>query len=188
MVTHWLFLGIVLLLAGQRLAELRLSRLHEKYLYSAGGREFAPFHYKLMVAMHVAWFIAMLGEVFWLGRPFHPGLALAALLLLAAGQALRYAAIRTLGWRWCVKVIPIPGAPLIESGIYKRIRHPNYLGIIFEIAAVPLLHSAYLTAFLFSLINAGMLAARIHVEEKALMEQQAARRQPPSIEDYHPVS
>jgi methyltransferase len=110
----------------------------------------------------------MIVEVVGLARPFVPVLAAGALLILVIGQSLRYAAIRTLGWRWTVRIMTLPDAPLIRSGIYRYLRHPNYLGVALEIAAVPLLHTAYLTAVLFTLANACLLAVRIRAEERAL--------------------
>jgi methyltransferase len=96
---------------------------------------------------------------------------LAASLAFLAGQTLRYAAIHTLGERWTVRVMTLPGAKPVSQGIYRSIRHPNYLGVILEIGAVPLLHSAYLTAISFSIANALLLAWRIQTEEAALKEQ-----------------
>jgi methyltransferase len=90
------------------------------------------------------------------------------LLIFVIGQSLRYAAIRTLGRRWTVRIVTLPDAPLVRSGIYRYLRHPNYLGVALEIAAVPLLHTAYLTAILFTLANACLLAVRIRAEERAL--------------------
>lgn len=171
MLTQWIFLIFVLLLGVQRLAELRLSRRNEKYILEQGGREHAPGQFTVMRFLHMAWFLAMLGEVFVLGRPFPPALALVACVLFLAGQVLRYTAIRTLGRRWSVRVMTLPGAQPIDTGIYRYIRHPNYLGVILEIGSVPLLHGAYLTAFAFTIANALLLAWRIRTEEAALREQ-----------------
>jgi len=91
-----------------------------------------------------------------------------ALSIFLLGQVLRYAAIRTLDWRWTVRIMTLPDAPPIEAGVYRYIRHPNYLGVILEIAAAPLLHTAYLTSIVFTLANAGLLIARIRAEERAL--------------------
>jgi methyltransferase len=124
-----------------------------------------------MKVLHIAWFIAMLIEVFGLHRPFIPGLALLAGALFLIGQALRYAAILTLGERWTVRVMTLPGAKPVDQGIYRFIRHPNYLGVALEILAVPLLHSAYLTAIVFSIANGLLLAWRIRTEESALNQQ-----------------
>jgi methyltransferase len=86
------------------------------------------------------------------------------------GQSLRYAAILSLQWRWTVKIMTLPGLPLVRRGIYRYLRHPNYLGVVLEILAVPLLHTAYLTAILFSLANGLLLSVRIKTEDQALQE------------------
>ena len=166
--TRWIFLFLVLALGMQRLAELRLSSRNERHILDQGGKEYAPGQFRLMRFLHIAWFLAMLAEVFGLQRPFRPALAIIASLLFVAGQALRYAAITTLGERWTVRVMILPGAQPISTGIYRFIRHPNYLGVILEICAVPLLHNSYLTAILFSLANGLLLIWRIRSEEAAL--------------------
>lgn len=171
MLTRWIFLFLLLALGIQRLMELRLSARHERRILELGGHEHAPGQFRVMRWLHIAWFVANIAEVFVLQRPFHPGLALGASLVFLAGQALRYAAIRTLGERWTVRVMTLPGAKPVNEGIYRFVRHPNYLGVILEIAAVPLLHSAYLTAISFSIANALLLAWRIRTEESALKEQ-----------------
>ncbi len=170
MVTRWIFTGFVILLSLQRLYELRLSRRHEAIIRSLGGREIAAWQLQAMKALHAGWFVAMLVEVYALRRPFIPGLSLAALVTLMAGQGLRYAAILSLKWRWTVRVMTIPGLPLERSGIYRYLRHPNYLGVALEIVAVPLLHSTYVTAIVFSLLNLLLLSARIRTEDRALLE------------------
>jgi methyltransferase len=171
MLTQWLFLFLVLLLGIQRLVELRLSSRNERHILGLGGREHAPHQFRVMRLLHIAWFLAMLAEVFGLQRSFNPTLVLGASLAFLAGQALRYTAIHTLGERWTVKVMTLPGAKPVNGGIYRYIRHPNYLGVILEIGAVPLLHSAYLTSIFFSIANALLLVWRIHTEETALREQ-----------------
>ncbi len=104
-----------------------------------------------------------------IGRSFQL-LSLLALVTLIAGQGLRYAALLSLGWRWTVRVMTIPGLPPVRNGIYRYLRHPNYLGVVLEILAVPLLHSAYVTAIVFSLANMLLLTARIRTEDRALLE------------------
>lgn len=170
MVTRWVFTGLVGLLALQRLFELRLSARNESIIRARGGREHAAWQAGAMKVLHGSWFIAMLLEVYTLRRPFLPGVSLPALLTLIVGQSLRYAAIRSLDWRWTVKVMTLPGLPRVQKGIYRYLRHPNYLGVILEIFAVPLLHSASVTAILFSLANLLLLRARIRTEDQALHE------------------
>jgi len=166
--SHPIFVIIVLALALQRLIELRVSGRHEAALLARGGSEHGADHFGWMKALHTLWFISMLAEVFLLDRPFIPILAVGALVLVVIGQGLRYAAILTLGQRWTVRVMTLPDEPPITHGIYRYVRHPNYLGVILEIAAVPLLHTAYLTSIIFTLANALLLRVRIRTEEHAL--------------------
>ncbi len=133
-----------------------------------GGQEHFPGHFKVMKLLHLTWFFSMLAEVHLLKRPFQPFLTGAAAILLVAGQSLRYAAIRQLDWRWSIRIFTLPNLQPEEGGIYRHIRHPNYLGVILEIAAMPLIHNAYLTALAFSLANGILLAVRISREEEAL--------------------
>lgn len=170
MVTQTVFIGIVIVLAVQRLLELRLSRRNEARILAQGGREHAPEHFAVMKALHTSWFLAMIAEVVWLERPFIPLLSACGLIVVVVGQSLRYAAIRTLGCSWTVRIMTLPDAPPISRGIYRYVRHPNYVGVILEIAAVPLLHTAYLTAIFFTLANACLLIVRIRAEERALRE------------------
>ncbi len=170
MVARWLFTGFVLLLALQRLYELRLSRRNEAIIRSRGGREYAAWQVQAMKLLHAGWFIAMLVEVYVLRRPFVPVLSGLALVAFLLGQGLRYAALLTLKWRWTVRVMTIPGLPPMRQGIYRYIRHPNYLGVILEVLSVPLLHSAYITAIVFSMANLLLLSARVRVEDRALLD------------------
>jgi methyltransferase len=169
-VKRWLFAGFVAALALQRLFELRLSRRNERRMRQHGGREHAPETYGWILTLHAAWFAAMLLEVFAGRREFRPRLAVLAFGVFAIGQALRLAAIRTLGWRWSTRVMTVPGPDgvPVQHGIYRYIRHPNYLGVELEILSVPLVHGAYLTAAAFGLANLLLLRDRIRREEQAL--------------------
>jgi methyltransferase len=166
----WVFLGAVALLAAQRLWELRRSVRNEARLRARGAVEAAPGQMPWMRALHAGWLVAMPLEVFLLGRPFIPALAVLGLVGLVAGQALRYAAIRSLEERWTVRVLVLPGGEPVTGGVYRYVRHPNYVGVALEIAFVPLLHSAWVAAVVFSLLNAALLRARIRAEERALSE------------------
>jgi methyltransferase len=177
MVTRLLFGGFVAALGIQRLFELRLSRRNERLMRQRGGREHAPETYNWIVTLHAAWFASMLLEVFagrrapvlaGGAREFRPRLAVPAFVVFATGQALRLTAIRTLGWRWSTRIMTVPGALPVHRGIYRYLRHPNYLGVELEILAVPLLHSAYFTSAVFGVANALLLRDRIRREEQAL--------------------
>ena len=166
--TRLLFLGFVGALGLQRLFELRLSRRNELRMRERGGREHTPETYRWVVGLHTAWFAAMLLEVFVVGRQFRPRLAALAFGLFAAGQALRLTAIRTLGWRWSTRIMTVPGEAPVRHGIYRYIRHPNYLGVQLEILGAPLVHSAYLTSAVFGIANGLLLRDRIRREEQVL--------------------
>jgi methyltransferase len=163
------YLSLVALVALQRLAETARSRRAERLLREQGAQEFGARHFPLMVALHGMWLIACAGEAWWLQpEPPHALLAVIMLLLLVAGQTLRFLAMRALGPRWTARVMVLPDAPLIESGIFTRFRHPNYLGVVVEIAALPLIWGCWRTALVFSLANGLLLKHRIAVEEEAL--------------------
>ena len=170
MTTSQIFLAFVVLVALERLAELKLSRRNESQLRKLGAREHASGHFIFMQLLHTLWFVSVILEVTLLQPPFQPWVSALATLGFGVGQGLRYAAIRALGVRWSVRVFTLPGAAPVTRGIYRYLRHPNYLGVILEIAALPLMHSAWRTAVVFTLANAILLAVRIRKEELALSE------------------
>ncbi len=163
-----LYTLLIAAVAAQRLVELRLARRHLRALLARGGVEAAPGHYPAMVLLHGAFLVACPLEVWCLRRPFRPALAASMAVLLVAAQALRYWAIATLGERWTTRIVWLPGVPPVTGGPYRFLRHPNYLAVVAEMAALPLLHGAWLTAAGFSAANAGVLAVRIRAEESAL--------------------
>lgn len=163
-----LYTGLVALVAAMRLVELRISRRNTASLLAAGAREAGAGHYPVMVLLHAAFLAAGPLEVWLLGRPFLPALAAAMLALLAAGFALRWWVIRTLGGRWTTRVLVLPGSPPVATGPYRFLRHPNYLGVMLEIAALPLVHTAWATALAFTAANGLLLRHRVRVEERAL--------------------
>lgn len=160
MVTFALFW---LALIAQRLAEVDRARRNTERLRKLGGREFASGHYPLMVALHTAWFAAWLAEVIQYGPHWQSqwlGLAL-------VGQGLRWWAQSVLGQRWTTRIIVIPGEKPVTDGPFRWCPHPNYLGVVLELLAFPLLFGAWRTALAFSLANAFLLQWRITMEERA---------------------
>jgi methyltransferase len=168
MTTIQIFVAFVGLIALQRLAELRLSRRNERQLRTLGAREHAAGHFVAMQLLHTLWLASVVLEVMWLRPPFQLWVSALAALCFAMGQCLRYAAIQALGGRWSVRIWTLPAAPPVTRGVYRYLRHPNYLGVVLEIAALPLMHSAWRSAVVFSLANAVLLAVRIRKEEQAL--------------------
>jgi methyltransferase len=163
-----LYTLLVALVAVQRLVELRVSRRHERALRARGAVEAGAGHYPVMVALHTLFLAACMAEVWLLGRPFLPSLGWPALAVLLLAQALRYWTISTLGERWTTRVLVPAGEPLVAAGPFRFVRHPNYLAVALEIAALPLVHAAWLTALSFSAANVVLLRVRIGVEERAL--------------------
>ncbi len=170
MITYILFTCIVFIIIGQRLIELKISQRNVAILLRQGGKQYPSNYHKLAINLQIIWFIAMLGEVWILQRPFFPLLAGTALLATFTAQGLRYLSMQALGLRWTLPTVTIPEAPIVKSGIYGYLRHPNWLGVVLEIPAVPLIHSAYLTAIVFSVSNAALMMKRIQFEESALKE------------------
>ena len=156
-----LLLGFVTL---QRLFELLLSRRNEARLKLRGAVEAGANHYPVMVALHVVW----LATLWLLAWNLEPNMLLVAAFL--ALQPLRYWVIATLGDRWTTRVFVIPGASMIRTGPYRFFSHPNYLIVILEIALLPLAFGLIWVAVIFSALNAALLAWRIRIEQRALVE------------------
>jgi methyltransferase len=161
---------LILAVAGERLVELVVSKRHARWALARGGREYGRGHYPYMVALHTALLAGCLAEVWLLDRPFLPWLGWPMLALVLASQALRWWCVATLGPRWNTLVIVVPGLPLVHRGPYRFLRHPNYLAVVVEGIALPLVHTAWLTALIFTLLNFAVLAVRIRVEDAALAE------------------
>lgn len=171
--TRALYTLLVVFIAAGRLVELRIAERNRRRLLAQGAVEAAPGHYRWMVLLHTAFLVACPLEVWLLERPFLPGLAAVALVVLVLAAALRWWVIAVLGGRegrWTTRILCLPGVPPITGGPYRFLRHPNYLAVIAEIAALPLVHTAWLTAAVFSLLNAWLLRVRIAAEEAALTE------------------
>jgi methyltransferase len=164
----WAYLAFLGALGLERLFELRLSKRNAAWVLAQGGREHGAGHFRVMALMHTAFLFACAAEVVLLRRPFVPAIGLPALVVALAAQGLRYWAISTLGKRWNVRIIVLPDAEPVTGGPYRYLRHPNYVAVVLELAAVPLIHGAWLTAVLFSLANAAVLFVRIRAEEEAL--------------------
>jgi len=162
------YAGLLGLLGAERVLELILSRRHVAWAQARGGRLAADPAWPAMVALHAALPVAALAEVALLRRRYRPRLGAAMLTVAAAAQALRWTAVATLGRHWSVRVVTVPGAPVVTGGPYRYIRHPNYVAVAAEVAAVPLVLGAWLTAVAFSALNAVVLRRRIDAEERAL--------------------
>ena len=162
------YLILVLAVGVERLAELRVARRNAQWSHERGGREYGGGHYPVMVALHTALLAGCLIEVVLAHRGFVPALGWAMLVVVVAAQALRWWCIRTLGHQWNTRIVVVPGLPRIAAGPYRVFSHPNYVAVVAEGLALPLVHTAWLTALLFSALNAGLLTVRIRAENRAL--------------------
>ncbi|MBY5316326.1 hypothetical protein GR210_19075 [Rhizobium leguminosarum] len=158
----WPSIALLAFVTLQRLAELVLARRNTAALLARGAREVAPEHYPVMVALHAGWIIGL-----WLTAPGRP-VALFWLLVFMGLQALRLWVLATLKDRWTTRIIVLPGAPLVRSGPYRFLRHPNYAIVVGEIATLPLAFGLPLYAIVFSLLNALILHVRVKAENAAL--------------------
>jgi methyltransferase len=164
----WAFTIVILLVALERLAELVVSNRNAAWSLERGGRETGQGHYPFMVVLHSALLVGALVEA-WVRRPDVPAaLAWTMLALLLASQALRWWCITTLGRRWNTRVIVVPGMEPVRRGPYRLLSHPNYVAVVVEGLALPLLHAAWVTALVFTLANAALLTVRIRTENAAL--------------------
>ena len=153
----------------ERLAELVVSARNARWSFARGGVETGRGHFPAMVALHTALLVACVVEVVVADRPFLPWLGWPALVLVVASQALRWWCIGTLGPRWNTRVIVVPDLPLVARGPYRWLRHPNYVAVVVEGIALPLVHTAWVTALVFTVLNAVLLLRfRIPAEERAL--------------------
>lgn len=162
------YLGLLGLLVAERGVELRVSARNARRLRARGAVEAGRGHYGPMVALHALFPLACALQA--VAAPGPPALALAlpALALAAGAQALRWWAVATLGERWTTRVLALPGAAPVTGGPYRLLRHPNYLAVVVELAAVPLVYGGWGTALAFSAANALLLRARVRAEEAAL--------------------
>ncbi len=156
-----LLLGLV---TAGRLFEIWLARRNTTALLANGGREAAPGHFPFIVLLHVLW-LAGLWLIGW-ARP----LIAAWLVVFLVLQMLRAWILTTLGPRWTTRIIVLPGAPLVATGPYRFVSHPNYWVVIGEIAVLPLCLGLPWFALIFSAANLGVLAIRIRAENAALVE------------------
>jgi methyltransferase len=163
------YLAFLFVVGLERLAELKISRRHQQALSQEGVGKVPERHFRWMVLTHAGVLIASGAEVLLLHRPFVPALALAMGLLFVAATVLRIWVIWTMRLHWNVEVMASMALGVVTTGPYRFIRHPNYLAVILEIAAIPLIHGAWITAVVATLANAWVLAKRLEVEEAVLL-------------------
>ena len=157
-----LFISFIILL---RIGELILSRKNEIWLLQNGAIEYGQKHYPYIVALHILFIVSLIIEYSTTQTASFSSIFLVLYLFFLAFKAW---VIMSLGKFWNTKIYHIPDFPLIENGVYKYIKHPNYMIVIAEIAIIPLVFHLYYTAIAFTVLNAIMLYVRITEENKVL--------------------
>ena len=153
---------LLALVTLERLAELWLARRNTRALVSKGAVEVASGHYPLIVMLHAAW----LAGLWLLGR--QQSVVAGWLVIFLLLQVLRVWVLTTLGSRWTTRIIVQPGLPLVATGPYRWLSHPNYVVVVGEIAVLPLCLGLPWYALAFSIANAAVLTIRIRAENAAL--------------------
>ncbi|OAB87051.1 hypothetical protein AWH69_11785 [Janibacter melonis] len=162
------YYGLVAAVGVERLVELVVDRRNRRWAAEQGGVETGVGHYPAMVALHTGLLAGCVLEVSRARRPFVPAVGWPAVAGVVAAQGLRWWCIRTLGRQWSTRIVVIPGAQRVTSGPYRVIPHPNYVAVATEGVALPLAHSAGVTATVFTVLNAVLLRHRIRLEDEAL--------------------
>jgi methyltransferase len=159
---------LIVAVAVERLAELVVSQRNRAWSRAHGGVEYGARHYPAMVTLHTGLLAGCPVEAIALHRPFIPNLGWPMLAIVLSAQGLRWWCIASLGRQWNTRVIVVPGAPRVTSGPYRFLSHPNYVAVVAEGVALPMVHTAWITAIGFSVLNAALLWTRIKVENAAL--------------------
>jgi len=167
-----LYVAFVLATGGERIYELVVSKRNAAAAFALGGVEYGQRHFPWMVALHTGLLLSCIAEVVLLQRPFIPWLGWPMLVIAIACQAARYWIIASLGRQWNTRVIVVPGAGRVANrGLYRWFSHPNYVIVAIEGIALPLVHTAWITAIAFTVLNAVLLLGfRIPTENRALRQ------------------
>lgn len=169
-----LYIALILATGGERIVELVFSRRNAAAAFARGGREYGRGHFPWMVGLHTGLLLACIAEVVLVHRPFIPALGWPMLAIALLCQAGRYWVIHSLGQQWNTRVIVVPGAGRVTArGPYRwsRLPHPNYVIVVVEGIALPLVHTAWVAAVAFTVLNAILLLGfRIPTEDRALKE------------------
>ena len=162
------FLALLLTVAALRIVELRISKQHQKEMIARGAAKVDEPRFRWMVALHAAVLIGAALEVVFLKRPLLPWLAAPMFAIFLAANAVRWWVIRTLGQHWNVQVMDSTSLGVVTTGPFRYVRHPNYAAVFAEMLALPLIHTAWITAGLGALGHIAVLGQRLSTEERML--------------------
>jgi methyltransferase len=162
------FLGLLLAVGLLRLVELRISKRHQAEMVARGAAKVDEPRFRWMVLLHTAVLLGAALEVVLLKRPFISWLAASMFVIFLAANAVRWWVIRTLGEHWNVQVMDSTRLGVVTSGPFRYVRHPNYAAVFAEMLALPLIHTAWITATVGTIAHIGVLAQRLSTEERVL--------------------
>ena len=162
------FLILLVLVVALRIVELRISRRHQQELVARGAAKINEPRFRWMVLLHTTVLIGAALEVVLLKRPLIPALAAVMFVIFLTANAVRWWVIRTLGDHWNVQVMDSTSLGVITTGPFRFVRHPNYAAVFAEMLALPLIHTAWITALVGTVAHAAVLAQRLSTEERVL--------------------
>jgi methyltransferase len=162
------FLALLVAVAALRLVELRISKQHQREMLGRGAAKVDEPRFRWMVALHTLVLIGAAVEVVFLHRPFIPILAAVMFVIFLAANAVRWWVIRTLGEHWNVQVVDSTRLGVVTSGPFRFVRHPNYAAVFAEMIALPLIHTAWITALVGTVAHIVVLSQRLSTEERVL--------------------
>lgn len=165
----YLFLALLLTVAVLRIAELRISRRHQQKMAARGAAKVKDPYFRWMAMFHTLLLFAAAAEVVFLHRPWIPALALPMLALFLLANLVRWWVIRTLGEHWNVQVVDSTKLGFVASGPFRYVRHPNYAAVFVEMIALPLIHTAWITALAGAAAHVVVLSLRLSVEDPVLL-------------------
>lgn len=160
---------IFLFIIIQRVIELGIAKNNEKKLKMRGALEFGQEHYKFFIILHTMFFISILIENYFI-QYVEIGFITFFIVVFIILQLARVWVISSLGERWNTKIIILPNEKLVKRGLYKYIKHPNYIIVTIELLVIPIMFHAYITTVIFSVCNLILLKVRIREENKALLQ------------------
>ena len=169
------FLVLLLAVGALRLVELRISKQHQREMMGRGAAKVEEPRFRWMVLLHTAVLVGSAVEVVFLHRPFIPILAAVMFAVFLAANAVRWWVIRTLGEHWNVQVVDSTGLGVVTSGPFRFVRHPNYAAVFAEMIALPLIHTAWITAVVGTVAHVLVLRMRLATEERVLFANPAYR-------------
>lgn len=163
-----LYCILLLAVAALRLVELRISRRHQEQMVARGAKRIVDRKFRWMVLVHTAVLLGAACEVVFLRRPLIPWLAGIMFALFLAANAVRWWVIRTMGQHWNVQVVDSTQLGVVTCGPFRYVRHPNYGAVFVEMLALPLIHTAWITASVGTLAHVAVLTQRLSAEEPVL--------------------